>query len=280
VENKGNHWDLVKLGHLLRQIIPGVVFRSVTGLFYGWRGNFSSWQKAQRKCTGYDSEIILAKVKLATSKVRDGIVPYEKDSVVFDRIHYSFPLLSGLMWIAARNGGRMNVLDFGGSLGSTYFQNKKFLDSLVEVNWCIVEQPHFVRTGSNNFSDARLHFYYTIDEALQVYPADVVILSSVIQYLEFPYALLDDIFSKNVRFIIIDQTRFFKTKGDRITIQKVPWWIYKAKYPCWFFNLERFKQHFASSYNLLYEFDIAESINIKSLCKGFFFEKKTTKINQ
>jgi putative methyltransferase (TIGR04325 family) len=38
-------------------------------------------------------------------------------------------------------------LDFGGSLGSSYFQNKKFLDALRLVEWNVVEQENFVATG-------------------------------------------------------------------------------------------------------------------------------------
>ena len=70
---------------------------------------------------------ILDKVLAATLKVKQGQAVFERDSVLFDEIEYSWPLLAGLMWAAASNGGKLNVLDFGGALGSSYYQNRKFL---------------------------------------------------------------------------------------------------------------------------------------------------------
>jgi len=67
------------------------------------------------------------------------------------------------MYAAAKSEGVLKVLDFGGSLGSTYFQNRKFLDSLKDVVWCVVEQKHFVDVGKVDFEDSRLKFYYDIE---------------------------------------------------------------------------------------------------------------------
>ena len=143
----------------------------------------------------------------------------ERDSLIFDHIEYSYPLLSGLLWIAGINKGRLNVLDFGGSLGSTYFQNKYFLDSIPQVNWCIVEQPDFVRTGTELFADERLHFFDSIESCISAYDINLVLLSSVLQYLEKPYELIENIISKHPEFIIIDRTPFVNS-CDRITIRR------------------------------------------------------------
>ena len=60
----------------------------------------------------------------ALIKVKNGDAVFERDSVIFDKIHYSFPLLSALSLTALNHNSTLNVLDFGGSLGSAYFQNK------------------------------------------------------------------------------------------------------------------------------------------------------------
>ena len=70
---------------------------------------YATWKDATENCTGYDSEGILEKVLEATLKVKNGEAVYERDSVLFDHIEYSWPVLSGLMWVAARNNGRLNV---------------------------------------------------------------------------------------------------------------------------------------------------------------------------
>ena len=74
-----------------------------------WSGNYTSWAEAQKVSTGYDSQAILEKVKDALLKVKNGEAVYERDSVIFDEIQYSWPLLAGLMWIAAQSGGELNI---------------------------------------------------------------------------------------------------------------------------------------------------------------------------
>ncbi len=258
---------------ILKGIIPKVILNYLTGFFYGWRGNYSSWGEAEKKSSGYNSQNILEKVKDATLKVKNGIVPYERDSVIFDEIQYSYPVLSSLMWIAAQNGGKLRVLDFGGSLGSSYYQNKIFLDSLIEVKWCIVEQPNFVKAGKNHFEDDRLKFYYSIDECLENNEIDVVLFSSVLQYIEKPYDLLELVKSKEIKFVLIDRTPFIN-ENDRITVQKVHPKIYKANYPCWFFNKAKFLDFMTSYYEMVMEFNSFDNANIRSEFKGFLGQLK------
>lgn len=259
--------------NLLRKIIPGYLKRLMIPLFYGWRGNYDSWDVAKHKCSGYDSHIILEKVKESALKVKNGQVAFERDSVIFAEVQYSFPLLSGLMWIAAQNSGRLNVLDFGGSLGSSYYQNLHLLQYLEDFHWCIVEQPHFVEEGVKSFANDNLHFFYNMKECLKEYNIHVVLFSSVLQYMKEPYKILEEVFNHNIEYIIIDRTPFLRKGNDRITVQKVPEWIYKAKYPCWFFNKTKFLNFMNQSYKLILEFDALDKANITSEFKGFLFRK-------
>ncbi len=258
---------------IIRDLLPPLLIRLLSGLYYGWHGNYSDWNTAKKKASGYDSKLIVEKVKTSVLKVKEGKAVYERDSVLFDSIQYSFPVLSGLMWISALNNGKINVLDFGGSLGSTYFQNRLFLDSLNEVNWCIVEQPDFVRAGLENFTTNRLHFFYSVEECLKSYKIDVVLLSSVLQYLENPYDFLDMIKSIECNYLIIDRTPFIKSK-DRITVQRVNPKIYKGSYPCWFFNESAFLSYISASYEIITEFKSVDTSNIPSEFKGFILKKR------
>ena len=176
------------------------------------------------------------------------------------------------MWIAAQNNGKLNVMDFGGSLGSSYFQNKLFLNSLTKVNWCIVEQPGFVKIGTESFEDDCLHFFNSINECLDSFDIDVVILSSVLQYIEKPFVLLDQIISTGISYLIIDRTPFV-AGTDRITVQRVHPKIYRGSYPCWFFNEEKFIARITKEYMLVVEFDALDKANISSKFKGFIFQK-------
>ena len=195
---------------------------------YGWHGNYSNWEEAKRDSTGYDQKEILEKVKSSLLKVKNGEAVYERDSVLFDTIQYSWPLLAGLMFASAKCKGAVRVLDFGGSLGSTYYQNRRILDNIEEVSWNVVEQQHFVDCGKEYFEDDRLHFYYDIDSCMNEQHPDILILSSVIQYIERPYELLEKLLAYNFAFILLDRTPFNSENRDRIVVQKVLPIIYKA----------------------------------------------------
>jgi len=262
---------------MLKEFIPPVLLNYITGFFYGWKGNFSTWNEAQKKCSGYDSDIIFSKVKKSLLKVKNGEAVFERDSFIFDKIHYSFPLLSGLSIVALKNNGKLSVLDFGGSLGSSYYQNKNIFEDIKDFDWCIVEQPHFVKEGINTFADNNLHFFYDVNSCMEKFKIDVLLLASVLQYLEDPYSFLDEIISKNIEYIIIDRTPILTKGEDRITIQKVPKNIYDAKYPCRIFNEQKLIDYLSAYYDLIFDFDSPERMNLKNaVLKAYLFKRKKT----
>jgi len=205
-----------------------------------FEGEFKSWEEATARCAGYQAGHILAKVLEATLKVKHGEAAYERDSVIFDQIEYAWPLLAGLMWSAARNNGTLSVLDFGGALGSSYFQNRNYLNSLTEVRWSIVEQPHYVDAGRAQLQDDQLRFYTTVDECLAENQPNVVLLSGVLQYLENPSDIMDSLARYGASSVIIDRTPFSSLLEHKLLIQRTPAQIYEASYPMWVFGLEPF----------------------------------------
>lgn len=217
-----------------------------------FKGDYTSWKDALKDSTGYDSDIILNKVTESLLKVKEGKAAYERDSVLFNHIEYSYPLLCGLLCVAAENGGYLNVLDFGGSLGSSYFQNRGFLSGLKKLKWNIVEQEKFVRVGKDYFEDKSLHFYNTIDECLVVEKPDLVLLSSVLQYIDVPYNILSKILEQKIPYIIVDRTPFFNYGRDILTVQRVPREIYDASYPAWFFDKQKFIDIVTCEYSLVF----------------------------
>ena len=216
-----------------------------------FEGDFASWEEASAQCTGYDAEDILAKVLTVTLKVKRGEAACERDSVLFAEIEYAWPVLAGLMWAAARNGGRLNVLDFGGALGSSYFQNRKFLQTLPEVRWNVVEQSHYVEAGRKHIQDEQLRFYQTIEECLSENRPNLILLSSVLQYLKSPIELIHKLKMVGATCLIVDRTPFSVNMKDKLVLQKVPVAIYAASYPMWIFSLSKFKQHLEENWRLV-----------------------------
>ncbi len=226
------------LKELARSWLPPVMERWARGLVVGggYEGDFATWDQARAQCTGYDEQTILAKVLEATRKVQSGVAAFERDSVLFDGIEYAWPLLAGLMSAAARAGGQLNVLDFGGSLGSSYFQNRAFLQTLPEARWNVVEQAHYVDAGRANIEHGPLHFYRTIEECLSQTQPNVVLLSSVLQYLKSPREVLQCLSESGATCMIIDRTPIATGGRGRLLVQRVPRRIYSASYPMWVFS--------------------------------------------
>jgi putative methyltransferase (TIGR04325 family) len=264
----------MKAKKFIKELVPPLLLRKISSLFYGWHGNYSSWEEAASKTSGYQSDKIFNRVKEASLMVKDGEAVFERDSVIFDKVHYSFPVLSALAITAIQNKGKLNVLDFGGALGSSYYQNRLFFKDLERFNWCVVEQNHFVEEGQKNFADKHLHFFYDIENCMQSYDIDILLLSGVLQYLEKPYHFLESILSKNIQYIIIDRQPLTSLKSDRITIQTVPKNIYKAQYPCWILNEKKLLDCITTKYDLMFEQKTEETINLNETnFKAFFFKR-------
>ncbi len=208
---------------------------------YGFIGDYSSWAKAQQNSSGYDSAVILEKTTTSSLKVRDGEAVYERDSVIFKEIQYAWPLLAGLLWVAAVSQGRLHVLDFGGALGTTYFQNRQFLKGLSDVRWNIVEQPNYVQRGRSLFENDVLRFYSTIEQCTRDTSPQVILLSGVLQYLEKPSDLLNQVFGLDAPYIIVDRTPFHDKSVDRLCVQRVDPNVFDASYPVWIFSIGRFR---------------------------------------
>jgi putative methyltransferase (TIGR04325 family) len=242
-----------------------------------WEISGYNWDEVNSVCSGYSSAEVLNKCKEALYKVKTGQALYERDSVLFDSKRYSTGLLLGLS-LACKNRKELNVLDFGGSLGTTYFQNRDILDD-IDVNWIIVEQPTFVNVGIEHFQSEELKFYMSINEALLDYKPDVIILSSVLQYINTP-EIYEEILNVGANYIIIDRTSFNKKGQNAVVKQNVPKFIYDASYPMHVFEKDDFLAKFSEYKKLIdfpsycepAEFIINEDIVIEWL--GFVLKKK------
>jgi putative methyltransferase (TIGR04325 family) len=255
---------------VFRLFIPPVFFKILpkskqSGIFYS--GNFNNWDEARSFSSGYDSTGILKKVKEATLMVKSGKAEYERDSVIFDHIEYSLPVISGLLLAASKNNGHLRVLDFGGSLGSTYFQNRKFLKELKSVKWGVIEQPHFVECGKKYFEDNQLLFFNTIEDCLQEFSPNVVIFGSVLQYIPNSTEILSQIEKINFSVLVIDRIPVSQYEKDQISIQYVPKEIYEANYPIWIFSKALLISIKCKHWKLLEEFKSIGFVNFDNNLK-------------
>jgi putative methyltransferase (TIGR04325 family) len=243
------------------EFIPAIVKRVARHSFkYGWHGNYANWEAAQQKTTGYNADDVLQRVKAGALKVKDGQYAYERDGINYPHIEIAYPLLSALLWIASQNNNQLSLIDYGGSLGTSYRQNFPFLKHLHRLQWDLIEQPMFVDEGRKNFEDEHLHFYYSLDEVLQKSQPQLLLFSSSLQYLQKPYELLANAKQSGMPYLMIDRTAFIDAPEDRLTIQKVPPAFYDASYPCWFFSQSKMNSFLQDTYEPVFGFNSGQKV--------------------
>ncbi|MBL9188267.1 MAG: methyltransferase, TIGR04325 family [Opitutaceae bacterium] len=261
----------------LRQLVPRPLRRALRRLVRPpiYQGDFASWADAQRASRGYGDPAIAEKTIAAARAVRDGRAAWERDTVLFTEPAANAPLLRALRHAAAANGGRLRVADFGGALGSTWWQHRPWLADLAEVRWSVIEQPALVVAGQREFATGPLRFFASLDECWATERPDVLLLSSVLPYLENPHALLASALDRPFRHVIIDRTGFITRGRDRLTVQQVPPAIYEASYPCWFFDRTSLIVGFAPRWRIVDEWTAEDESDIDATHRGFLLERKT-----
>lgn len=232
----------MEIKSLLKQWIPPAVaqmFRSAP--LVRWKDKYTDWDQAAAKTKGYDDRDILEKVSTAVQKVNSGLYPYERDGFLFDEPQYNWPFLASLGLVKASMEHKLNVVDFGGSLGSSFISNKALIESMIN-RWDVIEQQHFVQEGAGLSLHPSLRFYTHAKDRSEL-RCDLLIFSSVLQYLEHPLALAENLLDQlRPAYILIDRTPV-TDKYSFITTQQV-FGTVPSSYPLRIFNNKELTAHF------------------------------------
>ena len=229
---------MVAVRDIARDWTPPAMWRRLrrfAGPGGGFSGDYPSWEAASAQAGGYDDASIVDVVLKATLEVRAGRASFERDSVLFQAREPRYPLLAELLQSAIENDGELAVLEFGGSLGSLYFQHRDHFRALKRVTWGVVEQPTFVAAGRLHLEGPELRFFASIEAAMQAIRPAVCIASCVLQYLPQPRRTVLDLI-ESAPTTLVDRMAMIDGERDRLTVQTVPSSIYAASYPAWFFG--------------------------------------------
>jgi putative methyltransferase (TIGR04325 family) len=216
-------------------------------------GNYSSWKKALENSTGYNDDKIFLKLKESFLKILDGKAQYERDTVLFYGKKINYPLIQIINQVRVKLKKKIDILDFGGSFASIYFQNKSILKNNLFYSWSVVEQKKIIKYATSKQIYKRLiglydnlYFYPCLINFYKYHNPDLALFSGVLQYLKQPYDVLQSLIEKKVKYILILRTPLHD-KQEQIMVQIVPKSIYKSSYPIRIFNdkdfLNFFKNH-------------------------------------
>ncbi|MEY4484577.1 MAG: hypothetical protein RL693_2029 [Verrucomicrobiota bacterium] len=242
-----------------------------------FNGDYTTWEEACNHALGYDAPLIFEKTRDSIRKVASGEAVFERDSVIFEIPEYPFSTIAGLLFAACARGGNLSVIDFGGSLGSVYFACRPWLDTLTELHWSVVEQPHYVACGQSEFANDTLAFHHNLEESIAWHRPDVILLSGVLHFLPDAVAFVAKLCQLNVPFLFIERTPFWESDRHRIVIQHVPAEIYAASYTCWLFCERLLLEQIEKVYERVVTYPAMDVIPLeggKSYFKGMLFRRK------
>ena len=226
----------------------------VLGSHTRYLGPFAHWSEAASKATGYDDGAIVQRVEEATRRVLSGETGYEQDGVVRDGHAPPTYALPALLLAAARCKGRLSVLDFGGALASHYLRWHAFLQDVPNLQWCVVEQPRFVESGTGLFESVpAVAFRQSVEQAAAFTP-NAVLASGVLQYLEDALEILATLAALNAEVLILDRTPFATSGGDCILVQQVPASLGPASYPLRVLTHAEVESQLRNRYDKIMEF--------------------------
>lgn len=201
-----------------------------------FQGGYCSFSEASSASLGYDAEEIFNKSAQAALAVKTGQAKYERDSVLFYDNKKMFELLYAIT-STYNTQGRVDILDYGGGMGSMYFQHREMLRDF-NYTWIIKEQRKFVEYGNCNLADDILSFTEEMTSAIN---ANMVILGSSLQYIEDAQMVLKEIIEMKPYIVFIDRTPVC-TGGNNDSLiygvfrEIVHKPIYEAQYPMYVFD--------------------------------------------
>lgn len=260
---------------VLRDFVPPVLKRLLLSAGMGgntFRHGYKSWDDALAKAEGYDSEKITSRLLSAATKVRDGSAAYERDGVLFSEIKYSWPLLAALS-LSRRESQSLRVLDWGGSLGSSYFQNKDLLESSgCKLNWTIVEQAHLAELGRREFQSNSLHFSSSLSD-FKVGQFEVALFGVSICYVPNAEDIIMSVKELEPAGIVFDRTPEARGPQDLFGVQRVNGRIYKASYPIRSFGTGKLEGLLSPQYRKIVEWESDLQPDPATVSKGYLFQK-------
>lgn len=242
-------------------------------------GDYKSWEDAAARCEGYDDQAIISKVIESIEKVRCGEAAWERDSCLFYEDKYTYRICAAILRCAIQNKGRrVSVLDIGGSLGSTWFQNRKYLSDLSGLEYVVAEQDHFAAYGHDNLEDGTLKFIRSTEAWENMQKFDIVLMSASLQYIQQWEEILTRIRKANPRYVILD--RLLVSDRRRICVEMVPEEIYLSSYPLVIFDRYEVPDFFGDDYRIIENDTSSVDEEIwftdgKAESRFFVFERRT-----
>jgi putative methyltransferase (TIGR04325 family) len=212
-----------------------VLVRVLLSRFIGFT-KVESWESAVHKSSGYESVNVVEPVVTAARRAQN-----DSETSRLSNSRYQ-QIAAGMLYCISQgrfNAGKpIRVLDVGGG-GADYFHHFQTFAPQINFDWTVLETPAMAEAMSNEFGQnvTNLRWINSIENTGENY--DVVLCSSVLQYVENPAALLAALAEKS-GFLIINRIPLVDSSEHFVAVQKIVSNGKRASYPVHFFGEKMF----------------------------------------
>ena len=249
------------MNHLASNYMPPIIRRCIRNILSDnikFEGPFENWCSAKDRTGDYSQGAILDRVSIATSEVLSGAATYEQDGKAFCGTPPPSNALNGLLLAAGLGSGRLNVLDFGGGLGSHFLRWRPFLSAIPQLRWHVLEQSNYTELGRALFKDVSNIEFHSRSESIES-SIDAVLASSVLQYVDEPCVKLEMLLQFKSQIFILDRTLL--GEQDLAMVQSTPKRMGGTSYPVWILNKSRIFSRLENDYDCLTEFQGSDEVS-------------------
>lgn len=219
------------------------------GTRIAFNGDYADWEEAVADCGDWQS--MLEGDIDAVNKVLRGEGAWVQDAQLFYEPKYNYCLCGAILRCALQKKDRqVRVLDIGGALGNSWFQNLAYFADAVKMEYIIAEQDNYAEYGHRNLERDGLKFIKSIDDWQRGERFDLILLSGSLEYIDRYQEFLDRIVQANPRYIMLDRLAV----GDRARICKQtvpPTHNAKGSYAFRIFSEEEVMRFFGEGYELI-----------------------------
>lgn len=212
-----------------------VCVRVLLSRFIGFT-RVESWESAVTKSSGYESVNVVEPIVAAARRVQSDTQTSNLSNSRYQQI------ATGMLYCISQDrlsiGQSIRVLDVGGG-GADYFHQFQKFAPQIKLDWTVLETPAMVEAMSNEFGGSltNLRWVNSIQNTSESY--DLVLCSSVLQYIENPFELLATLVQKS-EFIVMNRIPLVDSSEHFVAVQRIISNGKRASYPVHFFGEKTF----------------------------------------
>ena len=234
-----------------------------------------NWESAVSGSSGYQSPQTISTIEGSDPVVTKSIIKH--DFLGSRYLQVASAILSGLNPEKLKSQTTIRVLDIGGGLGEYFFLLRDNLPNL-KFEWLILETPALcelaktkqIATPDVSWTDSLIDSSRTFD---------IVLLSSVIQYVEKPFALIEMAMTK-APLLIFNRLPLSTNAHNLVCIQRPGLFESKGSYPLHILSEQLFVSYLLSRGHIMSRWLVPEDVAVvrfrKILNQGLTFRPHTS----